>query len=174
MYKGCDVGNEIGVQQRASYQRPHANEGVIIMANLNRYSNYDRSFIRPFEMLDEIFSALPIDTLATVSSGTFKMNVEDTGASYTVTAELPGVNRDQLDVELNEGNLTISVEKKESEEEQGKNYLLKETSSWTARRSVYLKDASIAGLSAKLENGILTINVPKVEEKLNVTKIAID
>lgn len=143
---------------------------------MTRYNNYDRSFIRPFEMLDEIFSALPIDTLANVSvnAGAFKMNVEDAGNGYLVTAELPGVTREQIDVELNEGNLTITIDKQESEEEQGKNYLLKETSSWTATRSVYLKDASIAGLSAKLENGILTINVPKVEEKANVTKIAID
>ncbi len=145
------------------------------MASMTRYNNYDRSFIRPFEMLDEIFSALPIETLATTAgAGTFKINVEDTGTGYTVTAELPGVTRDQIDVELNEGNLSIAVEKKESEEEQGKTYLLKETSSWSATRNVYLKDASIAGLSAKFENGVLTINVPKVEEKANVTKIAID
>ena len=146
------------------------------MASMTRYNNYDRSFIRPFEMLDEIFSTLPIDALATVSSGTgtFKMNVEDTGAGYVVAAELPGITREQIDVELNEGNLRITVEKKEDEEQQGKNYLLKETSSWTATRSIYLKDASIAGLSAKLEDGVLTINVPKIEEKLNVTKIAID
>ena len=143
---------------------------------MTRYNNYDRSFIRPFEMLDEIFSALPIDTLANVSanSGAFKTNVEDTGTDYAVTAELPGVTRDQIDVELNEGNLTITIDKKESEEQEGKNYLLKETSSWTASRSIYLKDASIAGLSAKLADGVLTINVPKVEEKANVTKIAID
>ncbi|MBQ3329470.1 MAG: hypothetical protein IJG88_05905, partial [Eggerthellaceae bacterium] len=75
---------------------------------MTRYNNYDRSFIRPFEMLDEIFSALPIDTLANVSvnSGAFKMNVEDTGTGYAVTAELPGVTRDQIDVELNEGRRT--------------------------------------------------------------------
>ena len=143
---------------------------------MTRYNNYDRSFIRPFEMLDEIFSALPIDTLANVSvnAGAFKMNVEDAGNGYLVTAELPGVTREQIDVELNEGNLTITIDKKESEEQEGKNYLLKETSSWTASRSIYLKDASIAGLSAKLADGVLTINVPKVEEKANVTKIAID
>ena len=42
---------------------------------MTRYNNYDRSFIRPFEMLDEIFSALPIDTLANVSvnAGAFKI-----------------------------------------------------------------------------------------------------
>ena len=144
------------------------------MAAMTRYNNYDRSFIRPFEMLDEIFSALPIETLATASSGSFKMNVEDAEGAYTVTAELPGVKRDQIDVELNEGTLSITIDKKETEEEKGKNYLLKETGSWTATRSVYLKDAAVEGLSAKFEEGVLTINVPKVEEKANVTKIAID
>ncbi|RVU97154.1 Hsp20/alpha crystallin family protein [Coriobacteriales bacterium OH1046] len=144
------------------------------MAGITRYNNYDRSFIRPFEMLDEIFSALPIGTLATASVGTFKMNVEDTGTSYAVTAELPGVTREQIDVELNEGNLSITINKKEVEEEKGKNYLLKETGEWTATRSIYLKDAAIEGLSAKLEDGVLSINVPKVEAKVNVTKVNID
>ena len=143
---------------------------------MTRYNNYDRSFIRPFEMLDEIFSALPIDTLANVSvnAGAFKMNVEDTGDAYVVTAYLAGVGRDDIDVELNEGRLSISVEKTESEEEQGKNYLHKETQSWSASRGVYLKDAATEGLSAKLDNGILTINIPKQDAKANVTKVSID
>ena len=142
------------------------------MASMVPYDRYGRILQRVWPTLDDIVEAA-LEPIA--STGTsFKMDVEDTGTGYVVTAELPGVTREQIDVELNEGNLTITIDKQESEEEQGKNYLLKETSSWTATRSVYLKDASIAGLSAKLENGILTINVPKVEEKANVTKIAID
>ena len=39
---------------------------------------------------------------------------------------------------------------------------------------VFLKDAATTGLTAKLEGGILTVNVPKQDEKANVTKIAID
>ena len=41
-------------------------------------------------------------------------------------------------------------------------------------RSVYLKDASSEGLSAKYADGILTVTVPKIVEKKNVTKISID
>jgi HSP20 family protein len=143
---------------------------------MTRYNNYDRSFIRPFEMLDEIFSALPIDTLANVSvnAGAFKMNVEDAGNGYLVTAELPGVTREQIDVELNEGRLSVSVDKKETEEQKGQNYLHKETREWSATRGVYLKDAATEGLTARLENGVLTVNVPKQVEKPNVTKISID
>ena len=91
-----------------------------------------------------------------------------------ITAQLPGVGRDEIDVELNEGRLSVSVDKKESDEEKGKNYLHKESCEWSATRGVYLKDAATAGLSAKLEGGILTVNVPKQDEKANVTKISID
>ena len=44
----------------------------------------------------------------------------------------------------------------------------------TGTRGIYLKDASTSGLTAKLEGGILTVNVPKQTEKENVTKIQID
>ena len=102
------------------------------------------------------------------------MNVEDAGDSYVVTAELPGVKKDEVDVELNEGRLSISVDKKESDEEKNKNYLQKETSEWQASRGVYLKDAATDGLTAKMDGGVLTVNVPKQAEKSNVTKVAID
>ena len=143
------------------------------MASLIPYSNYERALRRqfPFDMFDE-FLASPLS--AVNSNDAFKMNVEDTGDAYVVTAYLAGVGRDDIDVELNEGRLSISVEKTESEEEQGKNYLHKETQSWSASRGVYLKDAATEGLSAKLENGVLSINVPKQTAKVNVTKVSID
>ena len=62
----------------------------------------------------------------------------------------------------------------ESEENKDKNYLQKEFCSYSATRGVYLKDASSEGLSAKYADGILTVTVPKIVEKKNVTKIFID
>ena len=121
-------------------------------------------------MLDELFDS----ALTTVPDATFKMDVEDAGDAYVVTAELPGVTRDQIDVELNEGRLSVSVDKKETEEQQGKNYLHKETHEWSATRGVYLKDAATMGLAAKLVDGVLTVTVPKQDEKANVTKITIE
>ena len=66
------------------------------------------------------------------------------------------------------------MDKKESDEQKSKNFLYKETGEWSATRGVYLKDAATAGLSAKFEGGVLTVNVPKQDEKANVTKISID
>jgi len=144
------------------------------MSSMVPYDRYGRALRRnfPFDGFFDDFFTSPL--VSESSDSAFKMDVEDAGDSYVISAHLAGVNRDEIDVELNEGRLSISVDKKETEEDKGKNYLHKETREWSATRGVYLKDAAVEGLSAKLEDGVLTVNVPKQQEKANVTKISID
>lgn len=141
------------------------------MTSMIPYTSLDRALRSwPFDSMDDFFAP---PAKVTGDYG-FKMDVEDAGDAYVVSAELPGVTKDQVDVELNEGRLSISVDKKESDEKKGKTYLQKETSEWQASRGVYLKDAAREGLSAKLEGGVLTVNVPKQQRQSNVTKVTIE
>lgn len=141
------------------------------MTSMIPYTSLDRALRSwPFDSMDDFFAPL---AKVTGDYG-FKMDVEDAGDAYVVSAELPGVTKDQVDVELNEGRLSISVDKKESDEKKDKTYLQKETSEWQASRGVYLKDAAREGLSAKLEGGVLTVNVPKQQRQSNVTKVTIE
>ena len=142
------------------------------MAGMVPYSDYEKALRRawPFGAIDDFFAPV----LSVDASDAFPMDVEDAGDHYAVTAHLPGVSKDEVDVELNEGRLSISVDHRESDEDKGKNYLQKETSEWQASRGVYLKDAATDGLTAKMDGGVLTVNVPKQAEKSNVTKVAID
>lgn len=128
--------------------------------------------IRPtslFDALDDMMDFAPSS-----STRAFPMDVEDKGEGYEVKAYLAGVNKDDIDVELNEGRLSISVKVEENEEDKGKNFLQKEFTSFNATRGIYLKDASNEGLSARYADGVLTVTVPKIVEKKNVTKVAID
>ncbi len=109
-----------------------------------------------------------------VASKAFPVDVVDAGDGYEIKAYLTGVSKDEIDVELNEGRLSISVNVEEKEEDADKNFLQREFSSYSATRGVYLKDAASEGLSAKFADGVLTVTVPKISEKKNVTKIAID
>ena len=141
------------------------------MTSMIPYTSLDRALRSwPFDSMDDFFAPL---AKVTGDYG-FKMDVEDAGDAYVVSAELPGVTKDQVDVELNEGRLSISVDKKESDEKKGNTYLQKETSEWQASRGVYLKDAAREGLSARLEGGVLTVNVPKQQRQSNVTKVTIE
>ena len=141
------------------------------MTSMIPYTSLDRALRSwPFDSIDDFFAPL---AKVTGDYG-FKMDVEDAGDAYVVSAELPGVTKDQVDVELNEGRLSISVDKKESDEKKDKTYLQKETSEWQASRGVYLKDAAREGLSAKLEGGVLKVNVPKQQKQSNVTKVTVE
>lgn len=115
-----------------------------------------------------------LDFPRAVSSKAFPVDVEDKGDAYEVKAYLTGVTKDNIDVELNEGRLSISVKVEEKEEDKDKNFLQREFTAYTATRGVYLKDAASEGLSAKYADGVLTVSVPKYVEKKNVTKVAID
>ena len=116
-----------------------------------------------FDIFDDMMD-IPRTALATKA---FPIDVE-------VKAYLTGVTKDDLDVELNEGRLSISVTVEEKEEDKNKNYLQREFTAYSATRGVYLKDAACEGLSATFADGVLTVTVPKFVEKKNVTKIAID
>ena len=80
---------------------------------------------------------------SSIASKAFPVDVEDKGDGYEVKAYLTGVAKDDIDVELNEGRLSISVNVEESAENEGKNFLQKEFGSYSATRGVYLKDASL-------------------------------
>ena len=129
--------------------------------------------LRPTSSLFDAFDDM-MDFANAPLAKAFPIDVEDTGDGYEIKAYLTGVNKDDIDVELNEGRLSIAVKVEEKEEDKGKNYLQKEFTSYSATRGVYLKDAASQGLSARYADGILTVTVPKIQEKSNVTKISID
>lgn len=114
-----------------------------------------------FDMLDDFFN----DGFARkgFAAGTFKMDVQDNKDAYVIDAELPGVAKDDIDLQFNEDQLTISVnhtdEKDDSDSE--KNYVHRERKQTSMARSVYLHDVNPEGITAKLESGVLTVTVPK-------------
>lgn len=139
------------------------------MASMIPYSRYNRLAHTAFPF-DDLFDAMTAPVSASVD---FKMDVEDAGDGYVVSVFVPGVTRDQIDVELNEGRLVIAIDHKDAEDVDKHNYLVRETCAYHATRGIYLKDADTAGLSASLKDGVLTVNVPKRTQNANVTKVLI-
>lgn len=93
------------------------------------------------------------------------VDVEETPDEIVLTAELPGMSRDDIDIELEDGVLTIQGEKKEEQKEEGRQGLRYERR-WGsfARRFTLPRAVDSANITASYENGILAIHVPKAEE----------
>ena len=101
------------------------------------------------------------------------LNVSETDTGFEVSAELPGLKPDEVKVELKEGNLWISGEKKEETEEKGKTFHRIERRHGEFRRMVQLPGSvDEEKVEAKFEHGVLTVNVPK-SEKVKPKRIAV-
>lgn len=109
-----------------------------------------------------------------LENDTFKINVQQNDTDYLIEAELPGVNKEEINVDLNEGRLNISVKREEKINEEKKNYIHRESRYSSMSRSIYLADADAKGIKAKLDNGVLHITVPRQEREVKAEKIEIE
>ncbi|NLB61109.1 MAG: Hsp20/alpha crystallin family protein [Clostridiales bacterium] len=92
-----------------------------------------------------------------------KIDVAEDEKAYTIEAEVPGISKDELSITLEDGLLKISIEKEENVENSEKNYIHKERRYTSTSRSMVLSNAASDGVKAKLDNGVLTVTVPKIE-----------
>jgi HSP20 family protein len=103
------------------------------------------------------------------------VDVEETPDQLVLRAELPGMSREDIEVELEDGVLTIQGEKKEEQRDENAQGLLYERRWGTfTRRFTLPRAVSPDGITAQYVNGILTVRVPKAEEakgrKIQITE----
>jgi len=98
-------------------------------------------------------------------AGVFPLvNLTEDKENYYVRAELPGVKADELDIQVTANNIAISGERKIAEEQEGTRYHRREREAGTFSRMIGLPgDVDSEKVEANLENGILTVTIPKAE-----------
>lgn len=102
-----------------------------------------------------------------------KIDIKDKKDSIEVKAELPGLKEEDIEIEVSDGVMTISGEKKAEKEEQEEGYYYKESHTGTFSRSFTLPaDVKEEKAEAEMKHGILTILIPKIEPK-KATKVKI-
>lgn len=132
------------------------------------------SFEDFYGMLDDFFSDDIVPRRSLIRD-TFKLDVEEKDKEYVIEAELPGVKKEEVSLEINEGHLRISIKREETIDEEKRNFVHKERRYSSMTRSIYLKDAKSEDIKAKLDNGVLNITVPKKEsDKVMTNKIEIE
>lgn len=91
------------------------------------------------------------------------VDVRKEGDLYVVEAELPGLKREDVSIEVGEGTLYIKAQKDERFEESGEGYIRKERGSTSFYRRLSLPtDADRENINAKLEDGLLRITIPRL------------
>lgn len=92
-----------------------------------------------------------------------RVDIKENEKEYVVEADLPGVKKEEINVELHNDRLTISVARNEEVKEERENYIRRERRSGSYSRSFYVENVVENQISAKFENGVLSILLPKKE-----------
>ncbi len=94
-----------------------------------------------------------------------RVDIKETKNDYIFSAELPGVEKDDVTISLHENTLTIKGEKKSEEKKENDYYYHVERKYGTYRRSFILPTkVNTDNIKAAFKDGILTITLPKKEE----------
>ena len=117
-------------------------------------------------LIDRFFS----DSLARSGGSSYsfvpKVDILETEAAYEINVAVPGLNKEDFKIDLNDNFLTISGERKFSKEKKENNVHVVETQYGNFSRSFSLpENVDASKINAKYNNGILEIVVPKDEKK---------
>lgn len=122
--------------------------------NIDKFFDTDRFFnTNPARWRTETETVLP------------KVNVKEDENSFHLEAETPGMEDKDINIEVHNGVLTIKGHKESESDNKKENYHIREFSSQSFERSFKLSDRVDTGkVSAKIENGVLRIDLPKHEQ----------
>jgi HSP20 family protein len=131
-------------------------------------------------MFEDFFSDDFLSVPVSRQFATPAVNIKESDKDYDIQIAAPGMTKDDFKLSINENNeLVIALEKNENKEE--KNNKNEKNGTWLRREFSYAsysqsfvipEDVEVEGISAKMEHGVLNIDLPKKEvvEKAPVTR----
>ena len=119
--------------------------------------------------LDDFF-----DDFGKIKTTDMKCDIYEKENNVVVEMDVPGYNKNEINIDVNKGYLTIELEKNEEKNDEEKNYIRKERTYSTTKRQFYVGDIDEEKIKANFNDGVLKIIVPKKEEIITKRKIEIE
>lgn len=125
---------------------------------LSRRNDFDLGFNNFFDGLDDFFSPVFFER-----KNEMRTDVKNTDNGYELSVDMPGYDKGDISISLDNGYVTISAKREDKEEDD--KYLRRERS-YSCSRSFYVGDGlTEEDIKAKYNNGTLVIDIPKIEKK---------
>jgi len=146
--------------------------GSAFAANIGEMNPYDANFAK----MNQYFNSLIESHLSSSALNNFsypRTDIQDTKDKIVLKFDLAGVDKKNIKLSIDDNKiLTIKGEKKESKNEQAKDFVKKEIFYGAFQKSIQLpENIDESKLTTKFENGILTVTVPKTEIKKPKAKL---
>ncbi|KAF5770998.1 putative small heat shock protein HSP20 [Helianthus annuus] len=133
----------------------------------NIFDPFSSEIWDPFQGFSSVLSNLPESSRETTAIANTRIDWKETPEAHVFKADLPGLKKEEVKVEVEEGRvLQISGERsRENEEKNDKWHRVERSSGKFLRRFRLPENAKMDQVKAAMENGVLTVTVPKEEEK---------
>jgi HSP20 family protein len=124
---------------------------------------YRRNLSRelPVPFVNDNFFRSFFDMSDLVGSAGFRVDVRENDNAYQMEAELPGVAKDKISVNVDDGTLTISADLNEEKKDEKADYLYCERRTGHVERSFDLEGIDADNIKAEYNNGVLMLTLPK-------------
>lgn len=117
------------------------------------------------ERMEDIFRDIEEEALSENQRQKMFLDIVESDGEIVVTADLPGVRKEDIDLRCTDDSLTVTAERATEEEEEEEGYVRRERSWGSYRRSIELPTkVDCDGVSAKFRNGVLEVKLPEKEE----------
>lgn len=94
-------------------------------------------------------------------------DVMDKGDIYEIALEIPGIDKDKIDVKATKNSVTVSGKQSEKTKEKGKNYIYSERSYKSFHRQIpFPQEIVPSKITAKVNNGVLEVDLPKKQPRI--------
>jgi len=149
--------------------RPRGKEEITTRRPFDLWTDFDQMFDNFRTSLDDIFWSWrqrsgPITSMT--QRRTPPVDIADHGDRYEMRLEMPGIPKDDINIEVTPAGIEVSAEHEDTTEEKGKNWLRRERSSSSFYRCLEVpEELKTDRVEAELKDGILTLSLPKVEPK---------
>jgi HSP20 family protein len=105
----------------------------------------------------------------------FKVDMKETDTSYIVEADLPGIAKEDVDIDYKNNYLTIKAKREEKVEEKKENFVRKERKYGEFKRMFYVDNVDEEKIKASFADGVLKVELPKTEKaKIETKRIVIE
>jgi HSP20 family protein len=149
-----------GSQFSFNFTVRYRKKGEIIMAGL---VPFDRGRGRGLSIFDPDFMRGFFGDMKGL--GSFDVDVKDKGDHFEIKADLPGLHREMIDVDVNNGVMTISANKEEESHSEKDDYVINERRMGKVSRSFSIGDVKAQDIQAEYKDGVLSISIPKAGPK---------
>ena len=126
------------------------------------WADIDRSIENLRKDMEKAFSSFPSISVPKIPEAS--CDIIDEGNQFRVKMNVPGVKKDEINLNVTDNSLEVTAEHKEESEEKKKNYLRKERSHVSYYRTLPMSEDVVSGkVKAKLTDGVLDIILPKAK-----------